>query len=218
MYRRGELTERFEIAPQKHNQRLFVMLGELLESGDLREQGIAAVAYGSGPGSFTGLRIAASAVQGLAFSNGLPCIPVSTLLTQVQTAYREGLITADDIVFTTLDARIHEVYWALARIVDGIATLKNAPAVHKPESLSIEADGGRLCGIGNGLNYFEEFPESLRGRIDPVAPELLPRARDMMPFALHALQNGEVQPADEVSPVYVRDEISWKKLDQQGPR
>ncbi len=217
VYLGGEITERFEIAPRKHNQRLFVMLADLLSSGDLRRQGITAIAYGCGPGSFTGLRIAASAVQGLAYANELPCIPVSTLLTQVQSAYREELITANDSVLTTLDARINEVYWAVASIVDGLATLQSAPAVCKPEALLSEQGSGRLCGIGDGLNYFEEFPRELRARLDPVAGDLLPRARDMMPFALRALQSGALQAAHEVSPVYVRDEISWKKLEQQGP-
>ena len=73
------LHERHQIAPQQHSQLLFGMLRELLPSGDLRAHGIDAIAYGCGPGSFTGLRIAASAVQGLAYANEMPAIAISSL-------------------------------------------------------------------------------------------------------------------------------------------
>jgi tRNA threonylcarbamoyladenosine biosynthesis protein TsaB len=92
LYRDGHYSQRHEVLPRQHNQRLFSMLGELLPAGSLRDQGIDALAYGCGPGSFTGLRIAASAVQGLAFASNLPALPVSTLACQVATALRQGSI------------------------------------------------------------------------------------------------------------------------------
>ena len=75
----GQIRELHEVIPRQHSQRLFGMLRELLPSGDLRSQGIGAIAYGCGPGSFTGLRIAASAVQGLAYANELPAVSISSL-------------------------------------------------------------------------------------------------------------------------------------------
>ena len=97
------------------------MLRELLADGDLRKHGIEAIAWGCGPGSFTGLRIAASAVQGLAFTNDLPVVAISTLACQAQTAYREGLVVEGECVLSTLDARINEIYAAPYRIEGGLA-------------------------------------------------------------------------------------------------
>ena len=86
LWRDQQVQQCHEIAPRQHNQRLFAMLQELLPDGRLVQQGVDAIAYGCGPGSFTGLRIAASAVQGLAFASKLPAIAVSTLACQAQTA------------------------------------------------------------------------------------------------------------------------------------
>ena len=91
LYRDGEYRQCYERIPRQHSQRLFGMLRELLPSGNLRDQGIDAIAYGAGPGSFTGLRIATSAVQGLAYTNELPAVAMSTLACQAQTALRLGL-------------------------------------------------------------------------------------------------------------------------------
>ena len=90
VYLDGQVRERHAIAPRQHSKLLFAMLEELLPGGDLRAQGIDAIAYGCGPGSFTGLRIAASAVQGLAYSSNLPAIAVSTMAVLAQSALRLG--------------------------------------------------------------------------------------------------------------------------------
>ena len=94
----GEISERYAIAPRQHSQLLFDMLEELLPGGNLADSGIQAIAYGSGPGSFTGLRIAASAVQGLAYSCDLPAIAVSTLTVLAQSAWRLDNLGAGDTV------------------------------------------------------------------------------------------------------------------------
>ena len=108
VYLDGEYRERYQVIPRQHSQRLFAMLGELLNPGDLREQGIDAIAYSEGPGSFTGLRIAASAVQGLAYASGLPAIGISTLALQAQTALRTGVADAAQNVLSLIDARIND--------------------------------------------------------------------------------------------------------------
>ncbi len=218
LLRGTEISEAFEVTPRRHNQRVFVLLAELLDGGDLRGQGIDAIAYGCGPGSFTGLRIAASVVQGLAYANQLPCVPVSTLLTQVQGAYRRGIVRGDDTVLTTLDARIGELYWALARVTGTVATLRSGPFVSKPAELSLPPGSEPLVAIGSGLAYLESLPSTVRDRVRVAETDAVPRASDMIPLALDALQNGVVQKAQDVSPLYVRDQVNWKKLDQQGRR
>jgi len=213
----GEYQERHEVAPRKHSQRLFLMLNELLGSGDLRAHGIGAIAYGCGPGSFTGLRIAASAVQGLAYANSLPAIGVSSLACQAQTALRLGEVEAGATVLSLLDARINEVYGALYNFQQGLAVLQEGPWACAPVELAPEFTGP-LYGVGSGCNFLDEFPAGVRERLAGCSSSVLPAARDLVPHALDALESGQIHSAREVQPVYVRDEISWKKLPEQGKR
>jgi len=214
LYRDGEVTALQEIAPRRHNQLLLAMLRELMPSGPAA---LDAVAYGSGPGSFTGLRIAASAVQGLCFATGVPALPVSTLSCQVYSALRRGEVGEGDCVLSTLDAHIGELYWALYRIDSGRALEVTAAQAAKPAVLA-PSGSNALVAIGSGLRYRDAMPGAVTARFSSVFPDLLPDARDLLPEALCALRERRVQRAEQVCPVYVRDEISWKKLDQQGPQ
>jgi tRNA threonylcarbamoyladenosine biosynthesis protein TsaB len=211
----GQLRERHEIAPRQHSQLLFVMLEELLPGGDLTGAGIEVIAYGSGPGSFTGLRIAASAVQGIAYSCGLPAVAVSTLAVLAQTALRRGEVDAADTVFCSIDARINEVFSAVYTFEDKRAILRDGPWACAPADLA-PALPGELCAVGSGCQFAEQFPQALRARIRLCAPGLLPAAQDMIPLALARFRSGDIQTARQVQPVYVRDEIAWKKLAEQG--
>jgi tRNA threonylcarbamoyladenosine biosynthesis protein TsaB len=216
--RDGQYSERYEVIPRLHSQRLLPMLQDLLPDGDLRAQGIDAIAYGCGPGSFTGLRIAASAVQGLAFANNLPAIPVSTLACQAQTALRLGLVQTGDQVLSMLDARINEVYWSLFSVDDTTVRLMKGPVVCSPASIDVDPEVLQFRGIGSGFRYLADLPAAVSDRLQTVAADLLPSARDMIPLALEMYARGETQGAAEVLPVYVREEISWKKLAEQGKR
>jgi len=214
----NKYTELHELAPRQHSQRVFSMLRDLLPGGNLREQGIDAIAYACGPGSFTGLRIAASAVQGLAFANNLPAIPVSTLACQAQTALRTGLLRAGDTVLSMLDARISEVYWAAYNFPGSLAKLVCGPLVCAPQAVEFQHSRGKLKGVGGGFRYLDSLSPSLSLALDTVAVDILPTARDLIPLALEEYQLGRVQQAVEVAPLYVREEVSWKKISEQGKR
>jgi tRNA threonylcarbamoyladenosine biosynthesis protein TsaB len=216
LYRNGYYSELYEECPRQHSTRLIPMLQELLPDGDLRAQGIEAIAYGCGPGSFTGLRIAASAVQGLAFANDLPAIAVSTLACQVQTALRKGLVQPDSGVLSMLDARINEVYWSVFDFINGVPRERAGPFVSAPAEVSLPAEFAVAQGVGNGFTHLAALPEPLARELLRISPQILPSARDLIPLALESYSRGEVQRASEVLPVYVRDEISWKKLADQG--
>lgn len=214
IYLDGCISERHAVAPRQHSQLVFAMLGELLSLGNLGEQGIGVIAYGAGPGSFTGLRIAASTAQGLAFSSNLPAIPVSTLAALAQGALRIGAVGANDTVLCALDARINEIYSAVYSYHEGLAVLQQGPWACAPAELS-PAGNGTMYGVGNGCQFLEQFPPSLRQRLCISAPDLLPTARDLITLALPCFVRGETQAARMVQPVYVRDEIGWKKLSEQ---
>ncbi|MBE9540412.1 MAG: tRNA (adenosine(37)-N6)-threonylcarbamoyltransferase complex dimerization subunit type 1 TsaB [Proteobacteria bacterium] len=218
LYLDGEYREIYELIPRQHSQRIFPMLRELLPSGNLREQGVDAIAYASGPGSFTGLRIAASAVQGLAFGNELPALAVSTLACQAQTALREGVAIPEDRVLSMLDARMNEVYWAAYDFQDGLATLMQGPVVCAPENVDFTTQQERLVGVGGGFGYADFLPGHLQLALVKTRVDLFPRARDLIPQALASYALGDWQQPAEVMPVYVREEVSWKKISEQGKR
>ncbi|MFV0276824.1 MAG: tRNA threonylcarbamoyladenosine biosynthesis protein TsaB, partial [Parahaliea sp.] len=120
-----------------------------------------------------------------------------------------------ELLLTTLDAQIGELYWALYRIEAGVVTPVLSARVCKPQDCQVPGDGP-LVALGSGLVHAEVLPEALRARILRRQPALLARARDLLPAAVAALERGNIQVADAVRPVYVRDEISWKKLSEQG--
>jgi len=211
----GQIRERYAIAPRQHNQLLFTMLKDLLPGGNLADLGIQAIAYGCGPGSFTGLRIAASAVQGLAYSCNLPAIALSTLTILAQSALRRGDVGLGDTVLCTIDARINEVYSAVYAYDENLPVLREGPWACAPSDLS-PSEFGSLCAVGSGCLFLDDFPLGLRSKIHSCTPDLLPAARDMIPLALARFECGDFQSPRQVQPVYVRDEISWKKLHEQG--
>ncbi len=216
VYVNDEYREVYEVIPRQHSQRLFGMLQSLLPDGQLRDHGIEAIAYSCGPGSFTGLRIAASAVQGLAYTSGLPVVPVSTLALQAQTALRLGVVDSDSVVLSILDARINEVYYALCGFAQGVAVVREGPVACAAGRVVVDRSITALAAVGSGCRFREELAGELRSRLLVSAPDLLPAARDLVPIALAAIARGELQQAQEVQPVYVRDEINWKKLAEQG--
>jgi tRNA threonylcarbamoyladenosine biosynthesis protein TsaB len=212
----GETREVYEVIPREHSRRLFGMLQSLLPDGRLRDHGIEAIAYSCGPGSFTGLRICASAVQGLAYTNDLPAIAVSTLVLQAQTALRLGLVDSGSLVLSMIDARINEVYYALCRFEGELAVLQQGPVACAPSAVAIAADTRQLHAVGSGCRFVDELPAALRSRLQSAHPELLPAAQDLLPLALASFERGETQQPQQVQPLYVRDKISWKKLAEQG--
>jgi tRNA threonylcarbamoyladenosine biosynthesis protein TsaB len=216
LLRDGIVTARQAVVPREHFQRLFRMLRELLPDGDLAAAGVDAVAYSRGPGSFTGLRITASAVQGICFAHDLPAIGISTLACQAQAALREGLVAAQDRVLSLLDARIDELYWSLLEFDNGVAREIEGPAVCAPEQLQLRAETGSLVGVGSGLCYAAELPASLRQRLAARFPHCRPAAQDLLPTASLRLQSGLLENAVDVAPQYVRNEITWKKIAEQG--
>lgn len=217
----GEVDQRHVCEPRQHSRRLFPMLTDLLGGRTPASLELDAIVYGCGPGSFTGLRIAASAAQGLAFSLALPVVPVSTLACQAATARRENGLPQGSAILSVLDANIGQVYWALYLATpQGLMELMPA-AVCVPDALPVAAivaclpAPAPLCTVGSGA----ALVAGLSGLpAEESCPDVLPQARDLLPLARGALVAGMSQHAAEVSPVYVQDATRWKKLAEQGPR
>jgi len=216
LYSDGAVMELFEQIPRQHSQRLLPMVREILATDPSKGEGLSALVLGSGPGSFTGLRIAASCAQGLAYAWALPAVAVSTLDVQISTAIREGLLVEGDTALSLIDANVGETYWGVYRVSNGDPERLEGPGVSVPERLQTVADYPTLVAVGSGARYFSQFDHALRERLVSQYPDLLPHAQDLFPTALTRYAIGDLLKPHEIQPLYVRDEVSWKKLSEQG--
>lgn len=205
--RHGSVSEHFDIIPRQHAGQLLPMIRNLLAEHDLVFADLDAVAYGQGPGSFTGLRIAAGVTQGIAFGAGLPVIPVSTL---ASLAWQVKGSAPEEMVFCTLDARIDEVYWGFYSVTGDGVELVGEEGLCKPEALPAALPGAPagLAAAGSGLDYLERMPAIYHEKIGFCMPDLHPRAAPIAHLAAGLLAQGRVQTPEEVSPVYLRDKVT----------
>ncbi|WP_414980454.1 tRNA (adenosine(37)-N6)-threonylcarbamoyltransferase complex dimerization subunit type 1 TsaB [Congregibacter sp.] len=208
------------IMPRQHQQLLFSLLDELLDGRKVSELELQAIVYGRGPGSFTGLRIAVSAAQGLAFSLGIPVISVSSLETQVRTLLRTESIIQPVRIFSCIDARIGQVYGQWFDCDGSKLTARGDAFVAVPEAIEQPAsrsgdDECRFLGVGSGLVFLNAMPEAIREQAT-CWPDVLPEARDMFAPALQALESGQAQDPMLAAPDYVQTRIGWKTLAEQG--
>lgn len=216
----NEIVQRSEQASRKHTQYLLPMVDEVLADAQTKLGQIDAIAFGCGPGSFTGLRICLGAVQGLAFGAGLPVVPVSTLKAQAQGLLNQeqaaNLKAAEnygpnDFILSTLDARMDEVYWAAYYLEEGALVRLGEERLTAPEMLQFERplDGGKILALGSGSAYRQRMPALLQ-RAEWL-PQVYPTARSVAQLALLELERGATLPAEQAAPVYLRDEVAWQK-------
>ncbi len=209
LYLDGEVVERYQLAPQQHNKLILPMIESLLAEAGLALRQMDALAFGRGPGSFTGVRIAAGVVQGLAFGADLPVASVSTLAAMAQEAFGE---TSWDFSFPCIDARMGEVYWAVYRKGDkGFAELVGTEVVVAAESVPFP-DKAMGSGIGSG---WATYDSALRrrlgeGRVAGVLAARFPRAGWVARLGAEIFRQGECVTAEEAQPVYLRDKVAKK--------
>ncbi len=165
-----------------------------------------AIAFGRGPGAFTGVRIAIGVVQGLAFALDRPVLRVSNLAVLAQRALREQGATQ---VAAAIDARMDEVYWGCYRAEAGEMRLLGQEAVLPPEQAEApRGSDGEWFGAGTGWGTF-----AARIALTPVSMDgsMLPHAEDLLTLARFAWARGEAVPADQAQPVYLRDQVATPK-------
>ncbi|MDR3434462.1 MAG: tRNA (adenosine(37)-N6)-threonylcarbamoyltransferase complex dimerization subunit type 1 TsaB [Rouxiella aceris] len=207
----GETLAYFELCAREHTQRILPMVQQILAQAGLTLNQLDALAFGRGPGSFTGVRIGIGMAQGLAFGAELPLLPISTLQTMAQGAYRQ---TGAQRVLAAIDARMGEVYWGeYIRDAQGEWQGEASEAVLKPEQLveRSAALSGQWATVGTGWVTYPQLlgstaVELLDGKM------LLPHAEDMLPLAFAAWDRGIRVSAEQAEPTYLRNEVTWKKL------
>ncbi|KLV09154.1 hypothetical protein ABT56_02880 [Photobacterium aquae] len=206
-----DVISRCEYAPREHTTKILPMVDEVLAEGGLTLSQLDALAFGRGPGSFTGVRIGIGIAQGLAFGADLPMLGISTLAAMAQGTYR---IHQSEQVFTAIDARMDEIYWGqYLRQADGDWQVIGAEQVIKPATLAEQlgaAEGIWTC-AGTGWESYAEALASIPAKMEQ-GTVLYPDSADMVHLAKYALARGETVAAELASPVYLRDTVTWKKL------
>ena len=202
----GTLYSHYEVIPRLHAQRVLPMIEQLLAEAGVALSAVEAIAFGRGPGAFTGVRIAVGVVQGLAFALQCPVLPISNLAALAQRAHREQGATQ---VAAAIDARMDEVYWGCYRLEEGEMRLCGSEAVLPPEQAALPRDAqGEWFGAGTGWTYAERLS------VAPMALDagLLPHAEDLLRLAEFAWRRGEAVEAEAAQPVYLRDKVATPKV------
>lgn len=205
----GRVLSHYEVIPRLHAQRLLPMIKDLLDQAGVPLAALDAIAFGRGPGAFTGVRIAIGVVQGLAFALERPVVPVSNLAVLAQRALREH---GAQQVAAAIDARMDEVYWGCYRAEQGEMRLLGSEAVLPPERACLPRDAaGDWFGAGTGWGaYGGRIALATRGQ----DAAMLPHAEDLLSLARFAWARGEAVVADEAQPVYLRDQVATPKAPQ----
>jgi len=202
----GALLERHELAPRRHGERLLPLIAELLAEAQWSLGALDAIAFGRGPGAFTGVRIATGVAQGLALGADLPLVPVSSLMALARGAYRRQGAPVE--VLAALDARMGELYWAPVAVTEEQTHLLDQEQVAPPSR--VRAPAGRTwVAIGSG---WDAHLEGLAPRFRPqtVFHGAQIQARDLAVVGAQGWERGEAVAPEQALPRYLRNEVAQK--------
>lgn len=190
-----------EVAPRRHGELLLATVDQLLATAHLKLENLDAIAFGRGPGAFTGVRIAVSAAQGLAFGAGLPVVPVSTLAALAQDAVNAG----PSRVVAAIDARMSEVYAAAYTVdPDGLVEPNTDEFLGKPGDF--RPPDGSWYGAGTGFGAYPA--EAFSFDLDGTDPTALPTAAALARLAARDFAAGRAIAPELAQPVYLRDRVT----------
>lgn len=197
------VLEDHRLAPRRHAALILPMIEGLLAQAGVARTALDVIAFGRGPGAFTGLRIAAGVAQGLALGLDRPVVAVSTLAALAQASGHARVLAA-------FDARLGEVYiGCYARGADGLVTAVVADALAPPGAAPRPPAGWRGRGVGPGWAvHGEALQARLGAHVEAVEPDAWPRAGALARLAAAAHARGEAVAADQALPVYLRDRVT----------
>ena len=203
LWRDGEVDAREAHAGQRHSELLLPMVDDLLGRHGLKITGLDGIAFGEGPGSFTGLRIACGVTQGLAFGAGLRVVGVSTLLAMAAATRAERAVCC-------LDARMGEIYHGAFKRAGADWVTVCAPGLCAPGAAP-ELPDGSWTGCGSGFAAHGPALElRYRGRLSAIIPGVFPHASDIVRLAVREFEQGRAVAAEQAGPVYLRDKVALK--------
>lgn len=206
-----EIAWRHEIRPRDHVQIVLVLIDALFLDAGLSLSDCNAIAFGRGPGSFTGLRIAASLAQGLAFGKNLPVVSVSSLQVLAQTAFNANRDIAKEnpIILVVNDARMQEVYWGVYQINEaGLACELQPDTLSSVSGIVTDYPIDYVTGsawFSNTLEGLPRYPAKQHWVME------YPNAVALLELARQQYVNGGVIPAAVALPLYLRDNVTHQK-------
>ena len=225
----GEKTYLNELAQRTHAKRILPMVDKILTDSGLKLNQLDALAFGRGPGSFTGVRVGAAIAQGLALGADLPVIPISNLTAMAQAAFE--LYQAENVA-AAIDARMNEVYFSqlvrekkctdfgqffiwknlipeqVCSPEKALVQLANSTALNIATSTALNIATSTALRVGTGWNAYAQFAtKGLTG-----SDIELPDARYMLELARVEWLQQKTISALEIEPIYLRNEVTWKKL------
>ncbi len=193
--------------PRRQTEQLLPLAVTLLEAAGLGLSELDGIAFGRGPGSFTGLRVAAAAAQGLGLATGLPLLPVSSLAVSAQGVWRTNGVTN---ALICIDAHMGEVFWGAFEVRDGLAQPLGSEHLTAPQAVN-DAGLAAWTAAGDGFAAYETALASLTSAAVGILPGARPHALDLLPLAGADLAGGRGRGPEEAGPVYLRSEAAWRK-------
>lgn len=195
----------YQLAPRKHTQLILSQIEQVLVEGGVTLQQLDAIAFGGGPGAFTGLRIAAGVTQGIALAADIPAIAVSSLAAMAQQAYQHHQA---EKMYIALDARMDQVYWGEYHIQDGLARLQGEEIVIAPKELP-RLQSKNFVGIGSGWQAYQQTLQSqVLAKIDSKLQDIHPSAEHVALLAVPKYEAGICLSPQEVQPTYLRNKVA----------
>ncbi|MDO8261854.1 MAG: tRNA (adenosine(37)-N6)-threonylcarbamoyltransferase complex dimerization subunit type 1 TsaB [Gallionella sp.] len=208
LWQDGAIMERCELAGQKHSEMLIAMLNDLLQATGYKLQAMDGIAFGMGPGSFTGVRIACGVAQGLAFGANLPVAGVCTLEALAEASGKPRVIAA-------LDARMGEIYHAAYEKHDGGWTTVSAPCLCKPQDAPLLSGDGWF-GAGSGFAALGDILKArYAGQLQGVDGAAVPQAAAIAVLGAAQFMQGHGMDAAEALPLYLRDKVAFKTSERE---
>ena len=203
----GSVLQREVEAERGHAELILGMIDELLAEAGTRLHDLSAIAFGRGPGSFTGVRLAASVTQGLAFGAGVPVVPVSDLRAVAQRCASQHVLVCND-------ARMQEVYWAcFEQGPDGTMLPASEEKVSNPLEVYLPPGwtGKPVIGTGRGFRAYTLLRERLADQLTNIDSTVLPRAQEVALLAVEEVRAGRTLLPQSAVPTYIRNDVAKPK-------
>lgn len=215
------LIQRLEAAPRMHSRLLYPMLNSIMQEAGISPKHLDAIAFVNGPGSFTGLRIAAATAQGIGYACDIPLIGISTLQAMAQQAFK---VRGESRVLSLMDARMNELYLGYYQINNSTGLMESqfddriCPQDLEFDEISINeptVNNMPLHGCGHGFKLGDKLSESLREACRSQDPDQILEAKSLLPLANALYQQDKTLLPEEVELVYLREQSHWKTIKQQ---
>ena len=193
--------------PREQTERLLAVTDELLNDARIDLGSLDGIAFGRGPGSFTGLRVSVAVAQGLGAASGVPLLPVSSLLCLAERAWQEAHC---ERALVCVDAHMGEVYWAITERRGGAVEIVGEERLSAPAEVEAP-QGSEWCAVGSGFAAHAEALAAAARAAAKVLPELLPSAVALLPQAKRDLAAGRSTPPAAALPIYLRESTAWRR-------